>query len=637
MTTTQHGQHGTYHKGAYYPNLSAQEHVQQQPPTPTTTSPLTTAFNNAMSGDDTDNYQPTTSSKPVYGPTLNSPYHQFYDMHTGQPLHLEGHDDNAAPVVVVVKTSKTSSLAPQHQPTTATSTSPTMRRPNHHGPFAPPPNSASFPSPLSHHYDQQPQHANPMSYSSYSTSQQPLMEHYPIPNPPETVTMNSVGGDRSSSSFQQPYTGLPPINAPRDVNEYYTAMLQIQQQFEYVTRLYEQQLLMQQHHSSALYEAAQQLHSSMVGGPTHTTSSQPHHDALHPAEEEQCNCVYCTTVQQGCAPLMPLSIVSSPMPLTVDVTPKRSTRHPSSMSDEMPLIETTSATINDKDAPRTNSKRNSNGTVIPTTTFYTTPSSSNSKTQPMSNSKLRSMYTTPNARGPHSTTRAQQAVPQSSHPSVSTTKKQQQPYNSQTGSPSSAVDMAMMETPKSNATVKHRTSDMVSTPNNNSVPFSTTSNKTSTPSSAYNSFLVDVVGHNDRRFTVISHIDLKEGAYIVYEGDRGVDMGKVCKVSPTRTDGGTTKPSSLPMVIRNASEIEIRNWTTALVTDAEEAVRGCTESAAQLHLNMEIRSASYQMDRHKLTFFYSSPDERVDFRKLLPEMFTKFRCRIWMERDNSGH
>eukprot|EP00743_Colponemidia_sp_Colp-15_P012570 GILK01014352.1.p1 GENE.GILK01014352.1~~GILK01014352.1.p1 ORF type:complete len:496 (-),score=61.56 GILK01014352.1:374-1648(-) len=155
------------------------------------------------------------------------------------------------------------------------------------------------------------------------------------------------------------------------------------------------------------------------------------------------------------------------------------------------------------------------------------------------------------------------------------------------------------------------------------------------------------------------------GAHVLFEGDRGEDMGRVISVSsqpPTAADLSAAKASgasppqhhsgnspmnstamlspeaaAAPMipnavVIRQASPEEISYWRNDLVAEAEDAVNKCSDCIYRHNLNLIIVNAVFQFDRKKLTFYYETEQPRVDFRKMLAELYNEFHCRIWMER-----
>jgi hypothetical protein len=146
-------------------------------------------------------------------------------------------------------------------------------------------------------------------------------------------------------------------------------------------------------------------------------------------------------------------------------------------------------------------------------------------------------------------------------------------------------------------------------------------------------FSVEVRGHHGRMQTVISHVSLEEGTHVVFEGDRGLDMGVVSSVQTASSKSASN--SSIPMVVRSATSSEIHEWCEDLPALAAEAAQECAGVVQSMRLKMAIRGASYQLDKQKLTFLYETSEHRVDFRKLLIELFNRYRCRIWMEKYNN--
>lgn len=146
-----------------------------------------------------------------------------------------------------------------------------------------------------------------------------------------------------------------------------------------------------------------------------------------------------------------------------------------------------------------------------------------------------------------------------------------------------------------------------------------------------------------RRITAASSTPLEQGTCVLYEQDRGVDMGRVvqCEVENGECTATTTaagvKPSfghrrdTAAPVLSVATAAEEYRWLYTDVAEAEKTLVPCREAAARLGMPLSIVAAVYQFHRTKLTFFYESP-VRVDFRQLLPTLFSLFHCRIWMER-----
>ncbi|KAG5484030.1 hypothetical protein LSCM1_05883 [Leishmania martiniquensis] len=158
------------------------------------------------------------------------------------------------------------------------------------------------------------------------------------------------------------------------------------------------------------------------------------------------------------------------------------------------------------------------------------------------------------------------------------------------------------------------------------------------------SYAVVIEGHMQRRVTAVSSTALKPGVCVLFEEDRGIDMGRVvqCDVLDGDEAAGTlatmasaTSPLSRKdrpaPVLRPATAEEEYRWLYADVKEAESTLEPCREAAARLRLPVKVVAAVYQFNKAKLTFYYESPT-RVDFRPLLPSLFSRFHCRIWMAR-----
>ncbi|TPP45155.1 PSP1 C-terminal conserved region family protein [Leishmania donovani] len=157
-------------------------------------------------------------------------------------------------------------------------------------------------------------------------------------------------------------------------------------------------------------------------------------------------------------------------------------------------------------------------------------------------------------------------------------------------------------------------------------------------------YAVVIEGHMQRRVTAVSSTALKRGVCVLFEEDRGIDMGRVVQCDVLDGDGAastlaTMASATSPLsrkdrpapVLRPATAEEEYRWLYADVKEAEATLEPCREAAARLGLPVKVVAAVYQFNKAKLTFYYESPT-RVDFRPLLPSLFSRFHCRIWMAR-----
>ncbi|EKF38570.1 hypothetical protein MOQ_001221 [Trypanosoma cruzi marinkellei] len=184
---------------------------------------------------------------------------------------------------------------------------------------------------------------------------------------------------------------------------------------------------------------------------------------------------------------------------------------------------------------------------------------------------------------------------------------------------------------------------------NHSVLKSHKSHETTLSMEDNRSCVVHLRCHGDRTATVFSCKQFHAGDHVIFDADRGVDLGEVLHCEELTNESSLTDAEadaaggfgakggsrrSPPRVVRRATAEEVDDWRGALVTKEEEAVVECRAACEELKLTILIAGAAFQFDRQKLIFFYEA-DGRVDFRSLLQVMFSKFRCRIWMERINA--
>ncbi|MCK5520557.1 MAG: hypothetical protein KAI81_05560, partial [Candidatus Marinimicrobia bacterium] len=116
--------------------------------------------------------------------------------------------------------------------------------------------------------------------------------------------------------------------------------------------------------------------------------------------------------------------------------------------------------------------------------------------------------------------------------------------------------------------------------------------------------------------------------HLVVVTDKGEDMGRVtavleklCEDCPETSDF---------KIARKASELD---WQTYRENQEKEkeAIHICRRLVDDLGLTMKLMDVEYQLDRKKVTFFYTA-DDRVDFRELVRVLAGTFRTRIEMRQ-----
>ncbi|MBR5795954.1 MAG: stage 0 sporulation protein [Erysipelotrichaceae bacterium] len=114
------------------------------------------------------------------------------------------------------------------------------------------------------------------------------------------------------------------------------------------------------------------------------------------------------------------------------------------------------------------------------------------------------------------------------------------------------------------------------------------------------------------------------GDKVVVETIRGIELGDVISELRLCEDFPNQKPTK--PVLRKASEKDIEDYNRNKEDEAD-ALQKCQNCIEKLKLEMKLISAEYTLDRSKVIFSYVS-DDRVDFRELLKELASIFRCRI---------
>lgn len=119
-------------------------------------------------------------------------------------------------------------------------------------------------------------------------------------------------------------------------------------------------------------------------------------------------------------------------------------------------------------------------------------------------------------------------------------------------------------------------------------------------------------------------MDYKVGDEVVVETIRGLEMGTIVKESETfivNANGMEIKP-----IVRKATQKD-KDMVEANAIKAKKAMEICNEHIHKLGLDMNLIEAEYTLDCSKIIFVYVA-DERVDFRELLKELASEFKCRI---------
>jgi len=119
-------------------------------------------------------------------------------------------------------------------------------------------------------------------------------------------------------------------------------------------------------------------------------------------------------------------------------------------------------------------------------------------------------------------------------------------------------------------------------------------------------------------------IDLKANDHVVVQTIRGLELGHVV-IAPKQVLASEVTGKLKP-IVRKAEEDDIEH-AQKLADKEGEALAECGKLIAELNLPMKLVSTEYNLDRSRLTFFFTA-EERVDFRELVRELTNRFKTRV---------
>lgn len=119
-------------------------------------------------------------------------------------------------------------------------------------------------------------------------------------------------------------------------------------------------------------------------------------------------------------------------------------------------------------------------------------------------------------------------------------------------------------------------------------------------------------------------LEVYKGDKVVVETIRGLELGEL--VSDLKHLSEFNLDTELKKVKRkaNRADMELYAYNEA---KAEKSLEICKDIVKQYDLEMYLVSCEYTLDASKVIFMYTS-ETRVDFRELLKELASVFKCRI---------
>lgn len=121
-----------------------------------------------------------------------------------------------------------------------------------------------------------------------------------------------------------------------------------------------------------------------------------------------------------------------------------------------------------------------------------------------------------------------------------------------------------------------------------------------------------------------THLDVVKGDRVVVETIRGLELGEM--ISDLKELSEFDLDTELKKIkrIANRADLDLYEFNR---TKAMKSLEICKQIVKQYELDMHLVSCEYTLDASKVIFMYTS-EERVDFRELLKELASVFKCRI---------
>lgn len=121
-----------------------------------------------------------------------------------------------------------------------------------------------------------------------------------------------------------------------------------------------------------------------------------------------------------------------------------------------------------------------------------------------------------------------------------------------------------------------------------------------------------------------TNLDLHKGDKVVVETIRGLELGEL--ITELKDLSEFNLDTELKKVKRkaNRADIDVHTFNKA---KASKSLEICKDIVKEYDLDMHLVSCEYTLDASKVIFMYTS-ESRVDFRELLKELASVFKCRI---------
>jgi cell fate regulator YaaT (PSP1 superfamily) len=137
-------------------------------------------------------------------------------------------------------------------------------------------------------------------------------------------------------------------------------------------------------------------------------------------------------------------------------------------------------------------------------------------------------------------------------------------------------------------------------------------------------YLVEFKAYRKGFYVNPNHLFIEEGEYLVVQGERGEDMGKVAK-KVVRED--VSPFFEKPLKIKRKATPEDLEKLKVNREKEKEALQTCRRLVLDRNMEMKVVDAEFQFDCNKITFFFTA-DKRIDFRELVKELAGIYKTRI---------
>jgi len=129
-------------------------------------------------------------------------------------------------------------------------------------------------------------------------------------------------------------------------------------------------------------------------------------------------------------------------------------------------------------------------------------------------------------------------------------------------------------------------------------------------------------------FFDLNNIECDRGDFVVLEGDRGSEFGKVVSDVNMVCQGKTENTKG--KILRKATEGDLKQIENNRMK-AKDALNTCARKITDRKLQMQIVKAEYTFDSSKIIFFFTA-EGRIDFRNLVKDLARVFRVRIELKQ-----